>query len=140
MGFNILMVSERLGHEKVDTTWNTYAHLYPDKDKQIAYGLQEAKLTGITQNQSAENQMTALLTEIEKYLPNYSSYKDDTIVWWDPVRKEIQIITREYFDKIVAAAADPQKAYINMMEKGYYSFDKTHLFCFASKGVPIEFL
>ena len=31
MGQPILLISERLGHEKVDTTWNTYAHLYPNK-------------------------------------------------------------------------------------------------------------
>lgn len=33
MVFNVLMVSQCLGHEKVETTWQTYAHLYPDKEK-----------------------------------------------------------------------------------------------------------
>ncbi len=36
MGFDILEVSERLGHESVQTTWDTYSHLYPDKDQKIA--------------------------------------------------------------------------------------------------------
>ncbi len=36
MGFDILEISERLGHESVKTTLDTYSHLYPDKDKQLA--------------------------------------------------------------------------------------------------------
>lgn len=36
MGFDILEVSERLGHESVQTTWDTYSHLYPDKDQKLA--------------------------------------------------------------------------------------------------------
>lgn len=43
MGYNILLISERLGHEKVDTTWNTYAHLYPDKQEKLAEDLQQFK-------------------------------------------------------------------------------------------------
>ena len=54
MGFNILMISERLGHKKVETTWNTYAHLYSDKGKQIAFGLQEVKMNGLTSSHSTE--------------------------------------------------------------------------------------
>lgn len=26
-----MTISDRLGHEKVETTWNTYRHLYPNK-------------------------------------------------------------------------------------------------------------
>ena len=36
MGFDILEISERLGHESVKTTLDTYSHLYPDKYKQLA--------------------------------------------------------------------------------------------------------
>lgn len=39
MGYNILLVSERLGHEKVETTWNTYAHIYPNKQEKLAESL-----------------------------------------------------------------------------------------------------
>ncbi len=31
MGFSPLEIAKRLGHEKVETTLNTYSHLYPDK-------------------------------------------------------------------------------------------------------------
>jgi len=41
MGQPILLISERLGHENVNTTWTTYAHLYPDKGKQLADELQK---------------------------------------------------------------------------------------------------
>lgn len=36
MKFDILEVSEKLGHESVQTTWDTYSHLYPDKDQKLA--------------------------------------------------------------------------------------------------------
>lgn len=39
MGFDILEISERLGHESPKTTLETYSHLYPDKDKKVAAAL-----------------------------------------------------------------------------------------------------
>lgn len=50
MGFNILMVSQRLGHDKVEITWQTYAHLYPDKEKMLAPRLDTVKIHGIEAN------------------------------------------------------------------------------------------
>ncbi len=41
LGFTPLAISERLGHEKVQTTLNTYAHLYPNKDIAIANKLDD---------------------------------------------------------------------------------------------------
>lgn len=32
----ILLIAERLGHEKVETTLNTYGHLYPNKQVELA--------------------------------------------------------------------------------------------------------
>ena len=40
MGVNIVEISRRLGHESVKTTWDTYSHLYPDSDSQIAAKLE----------------------------------------------------------------------------------------------------
>uniref|UniRef100_UPI002ED3DEA4 site-specific integrase n=1 Tax=Vallitalea pronyensis TaxID=1348613 RepID=UPI002ED3DEA4 len=31
LGFSPILIAERLGHEKVETTLNTYSHLYPNK-------------------------------------------------------------------------------------------------------------
>ena len=39
-GYNVLLISERLGHENVETTLNTYGHLYPNKHRKLADDLQ----------------------------------------------------------------------------------------------------
>lgn len=36
MGFLPLEIAERLGHEKIETTLNTYSHLYPNKQTKLA--------------------------------------------------------------------------------------------------------
>ena len=48
MGENPLLIKERLGHEKIQTTLGTYGHLYPNTNLEVA-----KKLTGILQVQSA---------------------------------------------------------------------------------------
>ena len=42
MGENPLLLKERLGHEKVETTLNTYSHLYPSTQSKLA-GLLDKK-------------------------------------------------------------------------------------------------
>jgi integrase len=32
-GINIQEIARRLGHSKVDMTWNTYSHLYPREEE-----------------------------------------------------------------------------------------------------------
>jgi len=41
LGFAPVAIAERLGHEKVETTLNTYVHLYPNKQVEIANKLDE---------------------------------------------------------------------------------------------------
>lgn len=41
LGFTPLEIAERLGHEKIETTLNTYSHLYPDKQDRLADRLEE---------------------------------------------------------------------------------------------------
>ena len=36
MGLSSLLIANRLGHEKVETTLNTYSHLYPSKQAEVA--------------------------------------------------------------------------------------------------------
>ena len=45
MRFDILEISQRLGHESVKTTLDTYSHLYPDKDKKLADTLNQFRPT-----------------------------------------------------------------------------------------------
>lgn len=42
MNVTPLLISERLGHEKVETTLNIYSHLYPNKQQQLADRLETA--------------------------------------------------------------------------------------------------
>lgn len=41
MGFSPLLVQERLGHEKIETTLNIYSHLYQDTQEELSTKLQE---------------------------------------------------------------------------------------------------
>ncbi len=41
LGFSPILIAERLGHEKVETTLNTYSHLYPSKHEEVASKLNE---------------------------------------------------------------------------------------------------
>ena len=36
LGFSPLVISERLGHEKIETTLQIYSHLYPNKASEVA--------------------------------------------------------------------------------------------------------
>jgi len=41
MGFSPLLLSERLGHEDIKTTLQTYSHLYPNKQAEVAEKLEK---------------------------------------------------------------------------------------------------
>lgn len=43
MGFSALEIADRLGHESVKTTLDTYSHLYPDKDQKLADKLNDLR-------------------------------------------------------------------------------------------------
>lgn len=34
-GVNIMLISKRLGHDKVSITLDTYSHLFPDKETEL---------------------------------------------------------------------------------------------------------
>ena len=40
MGCQPLLIADRLGHEKIQTTLNTYSHLYPNKQSEVAQQLE----------------------------------------------------------------------------------------------------
>ena len=52
MGFDVLEISERLGHESVKTTLDTYSHLYPDKDKKLARALNKLRRPNVAEDQT----------------------------------------------------------------------------------------
>ena len=41
MGYSPLVISERLGHENIQTTLQTYSHLYPNKQKELVKKLED---------------------------------------------------------------------------------------------------
>lgn len=45
LGFTPLEIADRLGHESVKTTLDTYSHLYPDKDQKLADRLNQFRRT-----------------------------------------------------------------------------------------------
>ncbi len=47
LGFSPLLISERLGHEKVETTLNIYSHLYPSKQRELAKVLDLVQMQGM---------------------------------------------------------------------------------------------
>jgi len=60
LGFSPLLVSERLGHENVETTLETYAHLYPNKHGEVA-----DKLDDLNEPLEPEK-MAKKISELEK--------------------------------------------------------------------------
>ena len=44
-GCDALMLADRLGHEKVSTTLNTYSHLFPHKQQELVYSLESLQVT-----------------------------------------------------------------------------------------------
>ena len=53
LGFTPLLIAERLGHEKIETTLNTYSHLYPNKQNEMVNTLQKLKVES-NQNQDTK--------------------------------------------------------------------------------------
>ncbi len=47
LGFTPLEIADRLGHESVKTTLDTYSHLYPDKDQKLAERLNQFRRTQV---------------------------------------------------------------------------------------------
>lgn len=44
-----MVVAERLGHEKIQTTLNTYSHLYPNQARELA-----DQLNGLNENNTEQ--------------------------------------------------------------------------------------
>ena len=46
-GCDALMLADRLGHEKVSTTLNTYSHLFPHKQQELVHNLESLQATDL---------------------------------------------------------------------------------------------
>lgn len=145
LGWNILMVSKRLGHEKVDTTWKTYAHLYPNKEKMLATQLDEVKIHGITANLTLEDKLTNFMDQFQKHIseqPLLIDISNEEIIRWDPDAKVKQVVTKEEF--VFAAdedinIEDTDLAVAEIFQAGYLELCG-YVFILASRGLPVKFL
>lgn len=144
MGFNILMVSQRLGHDKVETTWRTYAHLYPDKEKMLATQLDTVKIHGIAGNLSVEEQLLKFMQQFQKHVteqPALIDISQEEIYRWNPETKEKVLVTQEEFetkaelDENIEAAL----AVTEIFQDGYLEICGL-VYCLASRGLPMKYL
>lgn len=144
MGFNILMVSKRLGHESVQTTWQTYAHLYPDKEKMLASQLDAVRIQGLTANLTVEEQLLGFLRQFQSHIgeqPALIDISNEQIYRWDPETKEKAPVTQEEFEA-AAEVSDDTEAALAVAE----IFQAGHLeicgmvYCLESRGIPIKYL
>lgn len=56
LNFSPLLIAERLGHEKVETTLQTYSHLYPNKHGEVSAKLQMMHdMKSVTSKETIEN-------------------------------------------------------------------------------------
>ena len=55
LGFTPKEIAERLGHENIETTLNTYSHLYPNKQERMADRLESFYREGMTEDQEKDS-------------------------------------------------------------------------------------
>lgn len=145
MGFNILMISQRLGHEKVQTTWDTYAHLYPDKHKMLAAQLDLVKVHGITANVSLEDQLVSFMGQIKKQMLSQPALTvnidNEQIIRWDIQVKQRVLVTREEFETAAEINLDMESelAILEMINTGYLEIANA-VYCLGSRGLPFQYL
>lgn len=144
LGFNILMVSQRLGHEKVETTWQTYAHLYPDKERMLAARLDTVKVNGITAKLTLEDQLTKFMAQFQTHIqeqPALIDISNEEIIRWNPDTKEKAIVTPEEFENEAELDEniEARLAVAEIFQAGYLELCGV-VYCLASRGLPVKFL
>ncbi|MDO4321159.1 MAG: tyrosine-type recombinase/integrase [Lachnospiraceae bacterium] len=144
MGFNILMVSQRLGHEKVETTWRIYAHLYPDKEKMLAAQLDTVKIHGISGNVSVEEQLLNFLQQFQNHIQEQPALIDisgEQIFRWNPDTREKALVTQEEFEYEVELDQniEGELAVAEIFQAGYLEICGV-VYCLASRGLPMKYL
>lgn len=143
IGFDILMVSQRLGHEKVETTWQTYAHLYPDKEKMLATQLNTIKVHGLSRNISVEEQLLGFLHQFQKNIQEKPAIdiSNEIIYRWDPIKKEKYIVTKEEFinESESVLNIEANLAVAEIFQVGYLEICGI-VYCLASHGLPLKYL
>lgn len=144
MGFNILMVSQRLGHDKIETTWRTYAHLYPDKEKMLAAQLDTVKIHGISGNMSVEERLLNFLQQFQHHMqeqPVLIDISNEEIYRWNPDTREKTLVTQEEFknEAELDENIEANLAVAEIFQAGYLEICGM-VYCLASRGIPMKYL
>ncbi|MDK2965456.1 MAG: hypothetical protein PWP53_1068 [Lacrimispora sp.] len=126
------------------SSWQTYAHLYPDKEKMLASQLNTAKINGITANLSLEDQLTKFMTQFQGHIaeqPALIDISSEEIIRWNPETREKTIVTREEFeaDAILSQNIEADLAVAEIFQSGYLEISGI-VYCLASRGLPIKYL
>ena len=110
-GFNILMVSQRLGHEKVEATWRIYAHLFHQFQSRI------------------------------KEQPALIDISSEQIFRWNPETKEKVLVSQEEFESEseLDENIEGDLAVAEIYQAGYLEICGM-VYCLASRGLPMKFL
>lgn len=142
IGFNVIAISERIGHKDVSVTLDTYAHLYPGKGKEMALGLHNVNSNGLTPRQGTmEAQLLSLITEIKQSLPaTTSEYENDDIIVWDCRNKRKNIISFQDLPTMLTLKSDPEAAYESILKDGYLELTPDTVLCFSKRGMPTQYL
>jgi hypothetical protein len=100
---------------------DTYGHLYPGKDKEVALGLHSANTNGLVAGQGTmEAQLYSLMTEIKSSLPAISTtYENDDVIVWDCQTKRKNNISIQDLPTKLTLKPDVELAYETIINEGY---------------------
>lgn len=76
-GCDALMLADRLGHEKVSTTLNTYSHLFPHKQQELVHSLESLQATDMPTPEPPSDNSLLEATGITCEVPQTQNHGSD---------------------------------------------------------------
>lgn len=79
-GCDALMLADRLGHEKVSTTLNTYSHLFPHKQHELVHSLESLQATDLPTPEPPSNNPLLEAAGITREVPQAQNKGSDVTI------------------------------------------------------------
>ena len=79
-GCDALMLADRLGHEKVSTTLNTYSHLFPHKQQELVHSLESLQATDLPTPEPPSDNPLLEAAGITREVPQAQSNGSDVTI------------------------------------------------------------
>ena len=79
-GCDALMLADRLGHEKVSTTLNTYSHLFPHKQQELVHSLESLQATDLPTPEPPSDNPLLEAAGITREVPQAQSNDSDVTI------------------------------------------------------------